>query len=285
MLNYNEIESCLKKCNGRISYVGITQLGFPIPMVTKGNRESENRILLVGGVHAREYITSYLLTELMADYNGQSRIDCIPVLNIDGVFLCRLGEKLFPKGSRVYKELKYLNGNSEDFSLWKANIRGVDINVNFDADWGTGKQNTKTAGSENYIGMYPESENETKTVVELLYKNDYNMVVAYHSKGEEIFYGYGEDKSYFEESKKIADYLGYELKTSENSAGGLKDYVVKQMKKYAITIEVGEDRFNHPYPLEELSNLYQKHVGSLELFCDIGERIAGKTHAGSHKTS
>lgn len=280
MKSYKEIEDCLKKCGGKISYIGITHLGFPIPMVTKGKENHGVRILLVGGVHAREYITSYLLCELMSKYQGEGIIDCVPLLNIDGVMLSRLGSKLFTENSKIYQELEYLNG-SNDFSLWKANIRGVDINVNFDADWGTGKKNTKKAGSENYIGLYPESENETKAIVELLYKNHYNMVVAYHSKGEEIFYGYGDNISYKQHSQKVADFLQYQLKTSENSAGGLKDYVVKKLKKYAITIEVGKDQFSHPYPMSELFNLFEMHKGSLELFCNIGEEIAGKVHERS----
>lgn len=275
MLSYNEIEKCLIKTQGKISYIGVTHLGYPIPMITKGGG-SPVRILLVGGVHAREYITSYLLCELMCHYQGNCQIDCIPILNIDGVLLCRLGCNLFSDNSKLMKELLHLNNGDDNFSLWKANIRGVDINVNFNVDWGTGLLNTRSPSSQNYIGQYPESENETQTLVELLYRNDYNMVVAYHSKGEEIYYGYKEDKSYYEESQRIADYLQYQLKTSDNSAGGLKDYVVDKLKKYAITIEVGEDRFSHPYPLCELDNLLEKHRNSLELFCEIGEKICKK---------
>ena len=32
------------------------------------------------------------------------------------------------------------------------------------------------------------------------------MVVAYHSKGEEIFYGYGDDLRYKEHSLRVADF-------------------------------------------------------------------------------
>ncbi len=272
MLSYKEIENLVRATQGDISFIGMTHLGYPIPMISKGY-DISNRILLVGGVHAREFITSYLLVELLKRYDGKCKIDCIPILNIDGVLLSRLGKKLFLQDSAIYKELLHLNHESEDFSLWKANIRGVDINVNFDADWGQGIHNTRIAGSENFIGLYPESENETKALVELLYKNDYNMVIAYHSKGEEIYYGYKEDRRFFMQSKKIADYLKYQLKMSDNSAGGLKDYVVKCMKKYAITIEVGEDKFNHPYPMSELGTLITRHSGSLELFCKLGEEI------------
>lgn len=272
MISYNELESCIQNCNGKISHIGITHLGYPIPMVTKGNGQQKPRILLVGGVHAREYITSYLLCALLKEYNGDCVIDCVPLLNIDGVLLSRLGKQLFGRNDNLYKKLVALN-KSEDFALWKGNIRGVDLNVNFNADWGSGAQNVRQAGSENYIGPYPESENETRAIIGLLYKKQYDMVIAYHSKGEEVYYGYGTDKSNKDLSEKIADFLHYDLKTSDNSAGGLKDYVIKVLHKFALTIEVGEDRFSHPYPMLELPKLIDLHKGSLELFCNIGETL------------
>lgn len=272
MKSYIELENCIKKCNGKISHIGVTHMGYPIPLITKGTNKNKARILLVGSVHAREYITSYLLCELMKEYNGDCIIDCVPMLNIDGVLLSRQGKNLFPPSSELYNKLVLLN-KGEDFSLWKANIRGVDLNVNFNANWGSGIQNVKYAGSENYIGTYPESEKETKAIVGLLYKQSYDVIIAYHSKGEEIYYGYGNDKSNNDLAQQVANFLDYELKTSDNSAGGLKDYIVKELHKFALTIEVGEDRFSHPYPMVELPTLIQKHKGSLELFCDIGEQL------------
>ena len=61
-------------------------------------------------------------------------------------------------------ELFALNGGDKDFSLWKANARGVDLNVNFAASWGKGKRNLRVAGAENYIGEKPFSEPETLTL-------------------------------------------------------------------------------------------------------------------------
>ncbi|MFW5780615.1 MAG: M14 family zinc carboxypeptidase, partial [Bacillota bacterium] len=189
MNSYKEIETYLHLTGGDISYIGVTYLGHPIPIITKGRGCSDKRILLVGGVHAREYITSYLLFELIKEYDGDCIIDCVPILNIDGVLLCRRGLNIF-KNKDLCKELLGLNDNNPDFSLWKANIRGVDINVNFDTDWGQGEQNILYPAAANYIGAHPHSEKETLAIVELLKKKDYNMIAAYHSKGEEVYYGY-----------------------------------------------------------------------------------------------
>ena len=59
-----------------------------------------------------------------------------------------------------------------------------------------------------------------------------------------------------------------QLKTSQGSAGG-KGLCGGQTKWFP-TIEVGEDRFPHPYPMGELENLVKRHRGSLELFCKLG---------------
>ena len=271
MKSYREIENLVHSCGGKISYIGTTFMGYPIPMIEKG-KDKNIRILLVGSIHAREYITSYLLLELMKNYHGNCMIDCVPILNIDGVILSRIG-KNFVENENAYQKLKTINKNSNDFSLWKANIRGVDLNVNFDADWGKGIQNITYQASENYIGTAPESENETKAIISLLKKNSYCMVISYHSKGEEIYYGYGNNKSNKNEAKRVADFLGYKLKMSKNSCGGLKDYFVKEMNGFGITIEVGKNKFSHPYPMNELENLVKLHNGSLELFCNIGEEL------------
>lgn len=278
MKSYKEIEKLAAESRANIDYVGVSYLGYPIPILTKGG--GERGALLVGGVHAREFITSYLLFELIKNYDGESRVDCVPILNIDGVLLSRLGKKLFPsKRSSALGELIEMN-EGKDFSMWKANIRGVDINTNFDAEWGTGLLNTRRPGAENYIGPFAESENETRAIVDRLTARRYDIVVAYHSKGEEIYYGFGEDFKHKEQAEKVADYLGYQLKTSIGSAGGLKDYCVTK-GTFALTIEVGEDRFPHPYPMKELPKLMQKHTGSLELFGSIGAQIAGRIYDSS----
>lgn len=275
MKSYKEIEKLVAESRANIDYIGVTYLGYPIPILTKG--VGDGGALIVGGVHAREFITSYLLFELIKNYDGASRVDCVPILNIDGVLLSRLGKKLFPsKSGGAFGELIEMN-SGRDFSMWKANIRGVDLNTNFDAEWGTGLLNTREPGAENYIGPFAESENETRAIVERLKARRYDIVVAYHSKGEEIYYGFGEDFDHKEHAQSVADYLGYSLKTSVGSAGGLKDYCVTK-GTFALTIEVGEDRFPHPYPMKELPKLIQKHTGSLELFGSIGAQIAGRIH-------
>ncbi|HOO22657.1 MAG TPA: M14 family zinc carboxypeptidase [Clostridia bacterium] len=264
----NLIETVIKL--GKATFPATSPLGYKIPMVRIGC--GKPKVLIVASVHAREHITTTLLNELLARYDGKTAIDYIPVLNIDGVLLATNGSSIV-KDEKLRLRLLEYNGGSEDFSLWKANILGVDINVNFDADWGEGEQNVTAPGPENYIGIAPNSETETRLIVETL-KNDYPVVAAYHSKGEVIYWGYEHNFRHYHYAKKFADFLGYELTRSEGSAGGLKDYYALNYRGLGITVEVGEDRFSHPYPESELPNLLKKHTGSIELLCKMGEEIA-----------
>ncbi len=264
----NLIETVIKL--GKATFPATSPLGYKIPMVRIGC--GKPKVLIVASVHAREHITTTLLNELLARYDGKTAIDYIPVLNIDGVLLATNGSSIV-KDEKLRLRLLEYNGGSEDFSLWKANILGVDINVNFNADWGEGEQNVTAPGPENYIGIAPNSETETRLIVETL-KNDYPVVAAYHSKGEVIYWGYEHNFRHYHYAKKFADFLGYELTRSEGSAGGLKDYYALNYRGLGITVEVGEDRFSHPYPESELPNLLKKHTGSIELLCKMGEEIA-----------
>ena len=240
----------------KIIQIGKTVQNRPIFMRRVGT--SKPNLLIIASVHAREHITTDLMNAIVDAYDGGGSFDYVPMLNADGVLKAKYGGD----------------------TLWKANANGVDLNVNFDADWGMGKSNTRTAGSENYIGEYPHSEPEAKAIVNLLKMNDYSLVVCYHSKGEEIYYGFADNFGHVEEASGFAAFLGYELKTSAGSAGGIKDFYCKNYKGLGLTVEVGEDRFDHPYPVSELPNLIKKHTGTIELLIEAGDRIARKIHGG-----
>ena len=104
-------------------------------------------VLIQYAIHAREYITCYLALKQIQDFiisGNRGTVYFIPALNVDGIEIC-------------------LDGNP----LYKANARGVDLNVNFDACWGTGIYNTRKRGGENCIGDFPFSEPETVALKDL----------------------------------------------------------------------------------------------------------------------
>lgn len=254
--------------------VGKSVLGRGIRRYTFG---SDPKVLLTAGVHGREWITVLLVAALAERVGKGVSFDLIPCLNPDGTLLAAKGLGSVPL-RETRERLLAVNGN-EDFSGWKANASGVDVNVNFDADWGEGRSNLTRPAPANYIGTNPESEPETQAAVRALRKN-YALIACYHSLGEEVYWGYESNFRHYEEAKEYASFVGYTLKRSEHSAGGMKDYYALRYEGLGLTVEVGEEKYGHPYPVEKGEELYKKHEGSVEKLAELGERIHGRIYAG-----
>jgi len=238
----------------------------------KGAATKGNCVLVFGAIHAREYITSELVLRICESFCPGNRegVFFVPMLNIDGVMLstqysmrnaqCAMEDfnfniyKTAQGGGGIamrnmqnrIKNLIRINNGSVDFSLWKANIHAVDLNVNFDADFGKGKSNVRYPAPENYIGPYPFSEPESRAIGDFTCKIQPKAVVAYHTKGEEIYYGYRGIRQYPEEAIKFADILGYPLIDSAGSAGGYKDWYTMNFDGLGLTVEIGNDTLTHP---------------------------------------
>jgi|AGTN01.2.fsa_nt_gi Zinc carboxypeptidase. len=270
MTSYRSFREKCQSSGGKVFEIGRTVLGYPIPLLSKG--EGKERLLLVGTVHAREHITTDLLIELFKAYKGTAAVDLVPMLDIDGYLLQTGGVDSLPLRPGDKRDLIAINKGA-DFSLWKANVRAVDLNVNFDAGWGEGKSNVRYPSPENFIGDFPESEPETKAIVRLLKEKDYALAAAYHTKGEEVYYGFRGDKRYKEEAERLSDHLKYTLKETPDSAGGLKDFFTLKTGRLGLTIEAGSDSFPHPYPESELKNLSERHAGSIELLTETAREL------------
>ena len=142
-----------------ISTLGASILGRNIPLYQLGHGKSAS--LFVGAHHGAEAITSLLLMKFTEDIldarrRGLSRlagfsvggllerrsIYIVPMLNPDGVAIAHLGAQ----AAGVLKDrVKSING-SEDFSLWQANARGVDLNHNYDAEFAKCKEAERALG-------------------------------------------------------------------------------------------------------------------------------------------
>jgi len=228
--------------------IGKSVEGRDIFAVHKG-KPTGFQILIHGAIHAREVITSPLVLKMFEDYNGQMGLWCVPMLNPDGV--------------------EILSENP----LWKANARGVDLNTNFPAKWGTGVQNVRVSGAENYIGKCPASEPEVRAIMGFTSSKPFIATLSYHSKGEEVYWGFDGVYPQAKLTKLIADKMGYELKTSVDSAGGYKDWYVQEFGGMGLTVEVGSDEWEHPIGMEHLGVIYERHVGVLELIDNEKTRI------------
>ena len=139
-----DYETLLQKINEysinfEIKCLGYTNFGRKILAVERNLNKDFATAIFVGGMHAREYITTDLLCrfldEKVFDEIDSFNVSLILMANPDGVELVKHGIESVPESSR--KKVLEINRNSCDFSMWKANGIGEDINNNFDSNFGT----------------------------------------------------------------------------------------------------------------------------------------------------
>ena len=267
-MRYSELLKKIEqyKIKYRVSIIGKTMLGRNIYAVEKVVNENFFTAIFVASVHAREYISTELLCRFLDDglFDEITRfnVSCILMANPDGVELCYDGERSV-KDENLKRQLIKINNYSKDFSLWKANAAGVDVNNNFDANFG---QNTSRSfpSTQGYVGLFAESEKETQALVEFTQSKKVFLTISYHRKGEEIYYNFFQTKNNLERDFLIADRFakstGYQIKNVESvSSGGYKDWCVQKLKIPALTIEIGSDNLSHPISKNHLEEIYAKH--------------------------
>lgn len=243
---------------------GHSAFGRPIYCLAVGGGGG---MLVHGAIHAREHITAPVVVAMARAYReayargGLPPCDFVPMVNPDGVELCARGVASAPFARR--KWLLEVNGQ-EDFGLWKANGEGVDVNVNFDADWGLGQGNVFAPAPMGYVGPRPLSCPEARCLVRLTVCRGYRLTLSYHCKGEVVYYGYGTGAAATHSqgaARYLAERLGYTPMQSIGSAGGYKDwYALNYPRGVALTVEIGSDDCPHPFPYRHLAALVEQHT-------------------------
>ena len=216
-------------------------------------------------IHGREWITAKLAFAHFFRGVAKGSVWIIPLANPDGALLSQTGISSVSKKMDAERLISLNNGDG--FSLWKANGRGVDLNVNFPALWGKGAKNVFTAGAENFVGTKPFSEPETVALRDFTLKVKPNYTVSYHTKGEEIYWYFYQSMRNIARDKALAlavsNQTGYPLKHAKNSVGGYKDWCVQTLKIPAITIEAGKDEYPHPLGENAFDDILQKNLDVL----------------------
>lgn len=273
-----------------VGTAGKSVLGNDLYYIKLGN--GSNKVFYNGAHHAIEWITAPLLMKFIENYakayaedeklNGydikrlwnKSSIYVMPMVNPDGVDLVNNGLK---KDNPYYKDLIKWNGGSSNFSaVWTANIRGVDLNHNYDASWQKSKNTEKQygiygPGPTRYSGAYPESEPESKAVADFTRKHDFRLVLAYHNQGEIIYWNY--ENMADDEAKKIGEMFtkvsGYPLSevVGITSYAGYKDWFIEKYRRPGYTIEVGLGK--KPLPISQFDKIYKDNIGILLLAADV----------------
>lgn len=225
-------------------------------------------------IHGREFVTALLGLEHLKRGIGRGTVWILPLTNPDGALLSEVGLESAAPWRREF--LSEINGGS-DFSLWKANADGVDLNVNFDARWGTGKANVFRPASESYVGRAPFCARESAALAAFTRKISPDFTLSWHTKGEEIYWRFHQPLLRtvrdLIRARRLAKYTGYPLRSSGRSAGGYKDWCIEHLRCTAFTVEVGRDDLKHPIGEEALFELVQKNGDALRV---LSEAFSGK---------
>ena len=263
MYDYESLEKDIKKwkaLGAAVESIGRSSAGREIYCIKTGF--GGKSVIVHGAIHAREHISARLVsaqTDYYLNNPPAGTIYFIPMVNPDGVEICKsgFGEVLNPELAAA------LAGSGKDPRLFKANANGVDLNVNFDADWGYGEKNVHNAGCENYIGEYPESEPESRALADFTRLCRPSGTLSYHAKGEEIYWYFKQRGDIAERdlniARKIADITGYPLILTPGSSGGYKDWCVSVFEIPSLTIEIGSDFCDYYSLYDSFTSIFTKN--------------------------
>lgn len=263
----------------KIKSIGESTLGENIIYIKLG--KGSKKLFINASHHANEWITS-LMTMMFIEkylklYKNKEIYKCrnieelwektsiyiVPMVNPDGVNLCLKNPKIL--NNQLYKNIweNYIN-NIED---WKANIRGVDLNLNYPAGWeqavkNKAKKGITMPGPRDYPGPNAESEIETKNIINFTKIFNFDMTISLHSQGQEIYWSYLNKKidRAYEIGKKMERVSGYILTEPSyySSFAGYKDWYIENFNKPGYTIEIGKGEEGKSLPLEKAEEIYEE---------------------------
>lgn len=283
--NYNLLKEDLnllknKYNNFYIGNIGKTVLGEDIKYLKLGI--GKNKVFINASHHANEWISSlvimlfiekylFLKNKYVDNYKSyninelwkNSTLYVVPMVNPDGVNLV-LNVDNFNK-QELYKDIwgKYV----DKLEYWKANIRGVDLNLNYPFGFEQAKINKAKKGvispcSKNYAGVNALSEPETIAMYNFTKLNNFNITISLHSQGKEIYWDAGEEKllTAYKLGKIFEKVSGYVLTKPEYSSSfaGYKDWSVNELNNIGYTIELGKGEEGKSLSLRNVDKIYDE---------------------------
>lgn len=235
------------------------------------------QVHLNGSFHANEWITTPVIMQFINEYalsltnekpiRGlfmlplfmSTMFSVVPMVNPDGVNLSLNGSDA---AAQYKSEVLAINNQSEDFSNWKANIRGVDLNNQYPAKWEIEAQRMATSPApRDYPGPYPLSEPEAIIMANLAKQRNFSRINAFHTQGEEIYWGFEGIEPPVSEIivNEYARVSGYLPVRYLDSYAGYKDWFIQEFHKPGFTVELGQGV--NPLPIEQFPDIYEKNLG------------------------
>ena len=252
-----------------------------------GDKEASRKILINGGIHAREYITCQLVMKQTVSFlehlvSGDSygdtsyeellrdtAIHVICMVNPDGISISQLGlDGVQTDAVREnLSQIAQLDGASladgTYLKRWKANANGVDLNRNFDALWDSYADPAGHPSSDHYKGTAPGCEIESAALIQLTLQEQFTRTISYHTQGDVIYWYFGQEGDLYDQTLSFANTIsattGYPLDADYQSLdpAGYKDWAIQSQGIPSLTIEVGLQ--DSPVPAEQFATIWAEN--------------------------
>ena len=277
----------------RLGSAGLSVMGRPLWTLTIG--EGPTEVFYNAAHHANEWITAPVLLRFLEDYAAAAQnggtlcgydaerllrgtaLTALPMVNPDGVDLVTGGLT-----SGEYLDLaRTLSERRPDIpfpSGWKANIRGVDLNLQYPAGWDNALANKAALGvtgpgPRDFPGPSPLSEPESRAVSALTHSRDFALTLSLHTQGKTIYWKYLDIdvKNAYGIAEKFGALSGYAVEETPVISGyaGYKDWFIASAGRPGFTVEAGEGV--SPLPLGQLPEIYRDCRGILA--CGLAEAV------------
>ena len=148
----------------------------------------------------------------------------------------------------------------------------MDLNLQFPAGWEQAKEIKFSQGytmpaPKNYVGTTPISEPESRAIYNFTLKNNFKLVIAYHTQGKEIYWNFQNlapesAKIIGEKFAKASGYLLTEVPYNSSFAG-YKDWFIQKHIKPGYTVEAGLG--GNPLSISQFDEIYNDNIGILVL--------------------
>lgn len=284
----NEIMDALLAEYPTLQSETLTQTAFGRPVRTLVVGRGARQVLYSAAHHANEWITTPVLLQFVeqlaqADRAGtglygvpaatileNTTIHTVPMVDPDGVDLVtgailpgtlqyeqaiRLGEQ--------YPQIPFPDG-------WKANLLGVDLNLQYPAGWLQAReikfmQGYTRPGPRDYVGRSPLSQLECRALAEYTRQVDPALVLAYHTQGRVIYWNFLDytipgARELAEEFARLSGYTAEETPYASSFAG-YKDWFIQYFGRPGFTIEAGLGE--NPLPISQFEEIYRENLGIL----------------------
>lgn len=269
-----------------VGEIGKSVLGKSLSYIKigMGNRQ----VFYNASFHANEWITTPVLMKFLEEYsrafvNNQrifgynaknlyynTTLYIVPMVNPDGVDLVTGSLKNVDNAYKNAQNIANNFPNIEFPSGWKANIDGVDLNLQFSAGWEQAKEIKYAQGynkpaPRDFVGYEPLTAREAIAVYNFTLEHNFRLVIAYHTQGKEIYWNFQNynppmGKRIAEEFARASGYTVAEVPYNSSFAG-YKDWFIQNYNRPGYTIEAGIG--TNPLPIMQFNEIYKDNLGIL----------------------